>query len=187
MRSMRARAGLVAVALCALAGCVAERSVTIQRDSLQQVYAAEASQVKLRNAQSRVFDTTDSARLIEAIVSTFQDLGVQVEVVDDVLGIVSGKLYLDRNRPGSRELPSYVLYEEDALVLLSGTRGFRTWGPFRKRADLVRVTATVRRRNASQLLVRTSAQFHLRPVESPEAYQRFYAALEKTLAVERTR
>lgn len=187
MRAKRALAGLLASTACLLAGCVTERSVMIQRDSLQQVYAAEASQVKLRSAQSRVFDTTDSARLLGEIVATYQDLGVQVEVVDDVLGIVSGKLYLDHNRPGGRDLPSYVLYEEDALVLLNGTRSFRTWGPFSRRADLVRLTTTVRRRNERQLLVRTSAQFHLRPVESPEVYQRFYAALEKTIAVEHMR
>ena len=43
----------------------------------------------------------------------------------------------------------------------------------------------MRQRNATQMVVRASAQYYLRPVEQPEAYQKFYAALENALMVER--
>ncbi len=52
---------------------------------------------------------------------------------------------------------------------------------------MVRLTVTVRDRNEQQLIVRAAAQFFLRPVERPEPYQRFYAALEKALLLERIR
>ena len=50
-------------------------------------------------------------------------------------------------------------------------------GHHRARSDLVRLTSTIRQRNTQQLIVRTSAQFFLRP----DAYQEVYATLEKTL------
>ena len=64
-------------------------------------------------------------------------------------------------------------------------RIYRSWGPFQARADMVRMTATIRRRNAEQLIVRTSAQYYLRAVEAPAAYQRFYAVLQSALFAER--
>lgn len=64
-------------------------------------------------------------------------------------------------------------------------RVYRSWGPFQARSDLVRLTVTVRQRNVEQLIVRASAQYYLRPVEEPEAYQKFYAALEKALFAQR--
>jgi len=45
----------------------------------------------------------------------------------------------------------------------------------------LRMTVTVRPRNERQLLVRASAQYNLRAVESPEPYQNFFAALEKAI------
>lgn len=155
----------------------------IQGDNWDQVLLSDESQVKVRNAQSRVFDTRDRIGMLEALVATFQDLGFQIEVLDAELGLVSGKKYLDAERPTGRDLPSYLRYDEESLVVFN--RVYRSWGPFRARADLVRLTATVRVRNAEQLIVRASAQHYLRPVESPAAYQTFYAALERSLFAER--
>jgi hypothetical protein len=76
-------------------------------------------------------------------------------------------------------LPTYLLYDDESLVVFN--RSYRTWGPFFRRSDLVRMTVTVRNRNAEQLIVRASAQYYLRPVEEPEAYQKFYAALNQAL------
>lgn len=45
----------------------------------------------------------------------------------------------------------------------------------------LRMTATVRPRGSSQLLVRANAQYNLRAVEDPEPYQNFFVALEKAL------
>ena len=80
-------------------------------------------------------------------------------------------------------MPTYLLYDEESLVVFN--RSYRTWGPFQRRSDLVRLTVTVRSRNAEQLIVRASAQYYLRPVEDAESYQRFYAALEQALFTER--
>ena len=45
----------------------------------------------------------------------------------------------------------------------------------------LRMTVTVRPRDAESLLVRASAQYELVPVESPETYQDFFTALEKSM------
>jgi hypothetical protein len=155
----------------------------IQSNSQDQIWLSEQSQVRVRNAQSRVFDTTDKREMLEAVVSTFQDLGFQIEVLDEVLGIITGKKFLDAERPGTSGLPTYLLYDDESLVIFN--RSFRTWGPFYRRSDLVRLTVTIRNRNDEQLIVRASAQYYLRPVESADAYQKFYAALQQALFTER--
>ena len=45
----------------------------------------------------------------------------------------------------------------------------------------LRLTVTVRPRGTTQLLVRASAQYNITPVEDPEPYQQFFAALEKSV------
>jgi hypothetical protein len=150
-----------------------------QWDSREQIGMAEASQVRLRAAQSRVFDTTDSRRILEAVVSTMQDLNFSVQVLDEELGLVSGKLLVPIERPETYTDRFYTLYDDQSLLLFS--RNFLTWGPFWHRSDLVRLTVTVRKRNETQSVVRASAQFYLQAVESPEPYQMFFNTLEKTL------
>jgi hypothetical protein len=180
---LAARAFACALLLGFAAGCGYHDRHEVMSDSTSQIWLSEESQVKVRNAQSRVFDTTDKIAMIEAIVATLQDIGFQIEVLDETLGIVSAKRYLDLERPADSLLPTYLLYDEESLVVLN--RNYRTWGPFQRRSDLVRLTVTVRTRNEAQLIVRASAQYYLRPVEEPESYQQFYAALEKTLLAER--
>ena len=179
------RFALAACGLSALltAGCTFAMRHEIQRDSQDQIWLSEQSQVKVRNAQSRVFDTTDKRQMLEAVVATLQDLGFQIGVLDETLGIVTGKKFLDAERPGPSGLPTYLLYDDESLVVFN--RSFRTWGPFYRRSDLVRLTVTIRNRNAEQLIVRASAQYYLRPVEKADAYQKFYAALQQTLFAER--
>ena len=43
------------------------------------------------------------------------------------------------------------------------------------------MTVTVRPRNETQTLVRANAEFNNKPVEDPQAYQNFFAALGKSL------
>ena len=182
----RSWSSLATLGLCVLsmAGCVSYgMRHEIQSDSQDQIWLSEQSQVRVRNAQSRVFDTTDKREMLEAVVSTFQDLGFQIEVLDETLGIITGKKFLDAERPGTSGLPTYLLYDDESLVIFNRT--FRTWGPFYRRSDLVRLTVTIRNRNEEQLIVRASAQYYLRPVESADAYQKFYAALEQALFTER--
>ena len=182
----RSWSGLVIWGLCVLSmtGCVTYgMRHEIQGDSQDQIWLSEQSQVRVRNAQSRVFDTTDKREMLEAVISTFQDLGFQIEVLDETLGIITGKKFLDAERPGTSGLPTYLLYDDESLVIFN--RSFRTWGPFYRRSDLVRLTVTIRNRNDEQLIVRASAQYYLRPVESADAYQKFYAALQQALFTER--
>lgn len=149
-----------------------------QWDSREQIWLSEQSQVKVRAAQSRVFDTTDEQRMLATVVSTMQDLDFKVEVLDEELGIVSGKKYIENEQIYGVDL-DYLLYQPDALVVLS--RNYRTWGPFHHRNNLVRFTATVRKRSDTQLIVRANAQFYLRAVEDPAPYQKFFRTLEQTL------
>lgn len=80
---MRARRGLLAVALVALlAGC--------QTDSRQQALATGQGQVALRQMQSRAFDTTDQMFVQRAVIATLQDLGFVVDQADSAVGTVSG-------------------------------------------------------------------------------------------------
>lgn len=149
-----------------------------QWNSREQIWLSETSQLKVRAAQTRVFDTTDRRRMFEAIISTMQDLDFTVEVLDEELGIVSGKKFIEIEQPYGTD-PSYLLYRSDTLLLL--TRNFHSWGPFQHRSNLVRFTATIRTRGESQLVVRASAQFYLQAVEEPGPYQQFFRALEQAV------
>jgi len=150
-------------------------------DARDQIWRADESQVMLRNAQSRVFETQDRARLLAAIVATMQDLGFMVQALDPDLGIVSGVRFDPTEGDGTFD-PTYHLYDDQSLLVL--TRTYRSWGPFLHRADLVRITVTVRRRNEKQLVVRANAQFYMRAVEQAEPYQRFFTALEQAMALQ---
>lgn len=170
-----------AALLCALLiqGCsLYESRHQNQWNSREQIWLSETSQLKVRAAQTRAFDTTDRRRMFEAIISTMQDLGFNVEVLDEELGIVSGKKFVETEQPYGTD-PTYLLYRPDTLLLL--TRNFNTWGPFWHRSNLVRFTATIRTRGDSQLVVRASAQFYLQAVEEPGPYQQFFRALEQAL------
>ena len=150
-----------------------------QWESHDQIWLSEVSQVKVRAAQSRVFDTADRLRTLQAMVSTFQDFGFTVEVTDEVLNIVSGKKFADLEGAQWWSDPSYYMYRDDGLLIL--TKQYRSWGPFYHRSDLVRLTATVRPRGQTQVVVRASAQYYLGAVEDPEPYQRFFRTLEQSL------
>jgi hypothetical protein len=71
---------VVGLALMALtAGCSPyEWRHENQWESRDQIWLAEASQVKVRAAQSRVFDTADRLKTIQGVVATCQDLGFAV-------------------------------------------------------------------------------------------------------------
>ena len=68
---------------------------------------------------------------------------------------------------------SFVIDKADAgLGSVSGTKldGYQ-----------LRMTVTVRPRGDGQLIVRANAQYNITPVEDPEPYQQFFAALEKSV------
>lgn len=174
----------LALALAALAAsCISpfESRHESMSDSRDQIWRADQSQVMLRAAQSRLFDSVDRTQLLTAIVQTLQDLGFMIEDLDTKLGIVSASRF-DRMEGDGAFDPTYHLYDDQSLLLL--TRTYRSWGPFFHRTDLVRVTVTVRKRNEKQTVVRASAQFYLSAVERSEPYQKFFTALEQALALE---
>jgi hypothetical protein len=51
--------------------------------------------------------------------------------------------------------------------------------------DVVAITVTVRPQEGGRFLVRVNAIFNNKPVEDPEVYQNFFAALERSLFVNR--
>ena len=153
----------------------------IQWNSMEQVGLAQESQVQLRAAQSRVFEA-DRTKTLEAIISTFQDMDLQIEVLDEVLGIVAGKKFLTLHKPAVSFDPFYYLYDDQSLLIF--TKAYRTWGPFQHRTDTLRLTVTVRKRNETQLIVHAAAQFFVQAVEDPEPYQYFFRSLEQALFVE---
>ncbi|MGC4099288.1 MAG: hypothetical protein QM706_19465 [Nitrospira sp.] len=65
-----------------------------QSNARTQIWLSEESQVKVRAAQTRVFDTRDRRKMLQAIVLTLQDLNCKIEVLDEQLGIVSAKKYV---------------------------------------------------------------------------------------------
>jgi hypothetical protein len=185
-REQRQRALCSALACFGVACAPFDHRHTIRWNAEEEIWQAEASQVAVREAQSRFYDTTDKRRMLEAVVATFQDLGFQIGVLDETLGIVSGKKFTGMEKPSDSTFssdPTYYLYDEEALVAF--TRSYRGWGPFWHRSDLVRLTVTVRARNEKQLLVRASAQFYLQPVEDPASYQAFFRTLETAMQQER--
>lgn len=169
---------VLALAALAAAGC-AGYDHDIQWDARDQIWAPEASQVKVRASQSRTFDGLARTDVLEAVVDTLQDLDFQIEVFDTKLGVVSGKKF---DASPSRDV-TYMLYDAESLVLFS--KSYRTWGPFQHRSDLVRITVTVREAGGGRLIVRAAVQHELRPIESAEPYQAFYRTLEQSLFVGR--
>lgn len=181
LRHAATRGVVGAALLCALLiqGCSPyESRHQNQWNSRDQIWLSESSQLKVRAAQTRAFDTTDRRRMFEAVISTMQDLDFNVELLDEELGIISGKKFIEAEQSQGTD-PTYLLYRPDTLLLL--TRNIHAWGPFQHRSNLVRFTATIRTRGASQLIVRTSAQFYLQAVEEPGPYQQFFRALEQAL------
>lgn len=179
--AVRSLAVMLATGLCLLLqGCPTPYDLRHedQWDAREQVWRSEESQVKMRAAQSRTFDTVDRQRVLEAVVVAMQDLDFKVEVLDEDLGIVSGKKFIENEHVYGTD-PTYFLYQPDTLLFL--TRNFHSWGPFLYRNNLVRITVTVRNRNEAQLVVRASAQYYLRAVEDPVPYQTFFRTLEQAL------
>ena len=182
----RSNAGLAIFLGLVIGGCAFtpyEARHEMMSDSRSQIWLSEARQVKIRAAQSQVFEGADRVRILEAIVTAMQDLGFQIEVLDEALGIVSGKKFEELETVPIGFDPNYFLYNDESLLIFAKT--YRTWGPFYYRDNLERLTVTVRSRNETQLVVRASAQYYMRAVENPEPYQSFFRTLKQAVFVER--
>jgi hypothetical protein len=58
-------------------------------DSMKHVMESNESQVQTRQIQSRVFDTSDSKKMMRSILSTLQDLRFVIDKVDANIGTIS--------------------------------------------------------------------------------------------------
>ena len=175
------RFALVLLVSLMFQGCAMQWGAEIQWNSRSQILMSEDSQVKLRSIQSRVFDTTDRAKILRVAVATMQDLFFDIDVLDEELGIISGKKWFNHNSSWA-DHPTYYLYETDELLIFN--TNFRSWGPFNYRKDLTRMTITVRPKEKTRMLVRASVQYNIRAVEDPEMYQKFFKTLGQSLFLE---
>jgi len=167
--------------LCAslmLQGCMTQWGAEFQMNSKSQILMSNSSQVRLRSIQSRVFDTTDRFKIMHAAVAAMQDLYFKVDVLDEELGVISGKKLFHEDDDPVTDL-TYYLYKTDELIIFNTK--FRSWGPFKYRDDLTRITVTVRPKEETRSLVRASVQYAIRAVEDPEMYQKFFRTLEQSL------
>lgn len=161
-----------------LQGCAMRWGTAIQWNSQSQILTSKDSQVKLRSIQTRVFDITDRIKIMQAVVATMQDLFFDIDVLDEDLGVVSGKkMFNNDNFWGNN--PTYYLYRTDELIIFN--TNFRTWGPFNYRNNLIRMTVTIRPKEKTRSLVRVSLQYNIRAVEDPYIYQRFFKSLGQSL------
>lgn len=69
-----------------LCGCFLITGCATSNDA---VLATGSSAVELRSFQQRAFDTTDTEKMLRAVIATLQDLGFVVDKADAVLGTVS--------------------------------------------------------------------------------------------------
>jgi hypothetical protein len=175
------RFALVLLVSLMFQGCAMQWGAEIQWNSQSQILMSEDSQVKLRSIQSRVFDTTDRAKILRVAVATMQDLFFDIDVLDEELGIISGKKWFNHNSSWA-DHPTYYLYETDELLIFN--TNFRSWGPFNYRKDLTRMTITLRPKEKTRMLVRASLQYNIRAVEDPEMYQKFFKTLGQSLFLE---
>ena len=165
-------------------GCIAQQwGAELQWNSKNQILMSERSQVRLRSIQSRVFDTTDTQRIMKAAIDVMQNMNFTIDVLDEDLGLISGKkLY----QSGGQwvDSPAYYAYHTDELIIFN--TNFRSWGPFEYREDLTRITVTVRPKETTRSLVRVSVQYNLRAVEDIEMYRTFFTALEQSMFLSAT-
>ena len=74
--------------LAALAGCPSA--------SRHQLLKANESQVKIRNMQTRAFDTTDKNKTLRTAIATLQDLGFVIDKADELLGSISATKFVKK-------------------------------------------------------------------------------------------
>ena len=172
------RSVLVLLAGLMFQGCVMQWGAELQWNSRSQILMSEASQVKLRSVQTRMFETTDKIKIMKTTVATMQDLFFDIDVLDEDLGLVSGKKMFNKGNRWA-DNPTYYSYETDALIIFN--TNYRTWGPFHYRRDLARMTVTIRPKEKTRSSVRVSVQYDLKAVEDPEIYQQFFKSLEQSL------
>jgi hypothetical protein len=85
------------------------------------------SMLKLRSAQTRVFETGDKARVMRGVVATLQDLGFMVTGADAALGTVSGRKFTTHNgQPQELRVTVTVRPRDERAMLVRANAEFNT-------------------------------------------------------------
>lgn len=78
------------------------------------------TQVQMRNYQSRSFETQDKIKVMQALLSTMQDLGFMIEKTDEKLGLVSGTSFSN----GSKLTATVRKQGKKTIVRLNAQSGY---------------------------------------------------------------
>jgi len=78
---------VVLVMIATLSGCATTANKALETGE---------SAVKLRSMQTRAFDTTDSKKMIQTVISTMQDLDFVIDKADVALGSVTGTKFVNQ-------------------------------------------------------------------------------------------
>ena len=78
------------------------------------------TQVQMRNYQSRSFDTSNKTMVMQALLSTMQDLGFMIEKTDEKLGLVSGTSFSN----GSKVTATVRTQGKKTIVRLNAQSGY---------------------------------------------------------------
>ena len=78
------------------------------------------TQVQMRNYQSRSFDTSNKTMVMQALLSTMQDLGFMIEKTDEKLGLVTGTSFSN----GSKVTATVRTQGKKTIVRLNAQSGY---------------------------------------------------------------
>ena len=152
---------------------------TIPKEAL----ALSADSLKLRQLQTRRFETNRDTRVVRATVGVLQDLGYNLEETESTLGIVTGSK--DRNAVETGQVGGAIFFG----ALTGSALSIDT-------KQKIKASAVIRKnaKNTSYILVRVT--FHrivwnsrnaiskLERLEDPKLYQEFFTRLSKSVFLE---
>ena len=78
------------------------------------------TQVQMRNYQSRSFDTSNKTMVMQALLSTMQDLGFMIEKTDEKLGLVTGTSFSN----GSKVTATVLTQGKKTILRLNAQSGY---------------------------------------------------------------
>lgn len=126
------RRGVVLLTAALICACSSQNTAIVEG----------GSQVRIREIQTREYDTLNKRDTLRSVLATLQDLGFVIDKADYDLATVT-----------ATRLRDYQL----------------------------RMTVTVRDRDGERLAVRANARINGDPIEDPQSYQDFFAALDKAM------
>lgn len=163
------------IAAFALVGC----KTTIPPEAL----SLSPDSLKLRQLQSRKFETNDDVKIIRASVGVLQDLGFTIEETESELGVVSGSK--DRDATEAGQVVGAVM-----VALIFGIV------PSVDEKQKIRASLVTRKHGEKGQSIVTRITFHrivwntqkaisnLERLEDPEMYQEFFSKLSKAVFLE---